>query len=139
MKKENKLYKILKKVKFFSSLDSNSLSIIENKIKIKSYKKGEYICREGEPSDKMYIILSGAVRVLKKGKGNSQIDITKLKSGSIAGIMSLFEKKKRSATLIAVGNVKVGELEYNIFQGLIDKYPAISKALIIYLSNYIRK
>ncbi len=139
MEKENKLYTILKKIKLFSSLYSNSLNILVNKIKIRLYKKGEYICSEGEPSDKMYIILSGTVRVLKKGKGNSQIDITKLKSGSIAGIMSLFEKKKRSATLIALGNVKVGELEYKIFQGLIDKQPDISKALITVLSNYLRK
>ena len=53
--------------------------------------------------------------------------------------MSLFEKKKRSATLIALENVKVGELEYKIFQGLIDKQPDISKALITVLSDYLRR
>ena len=138
MEKTNELNRMLKKVNLFSSLDNKSLSIIENKTSIISYRDGEYICKEGEPADRMYIILSGTVRILKKGKGKSQIEITKLKSGSIAGIMSLFEKKKRSATIIAEGKVKVGELEYKIFQDLLIKYPVISQALITVLSDYLR-
>jgi D-lactate dehydrogenase len=138
MKKTNKLHNILNKVKLFSSLDNKSLSIIEKKIKIITYKKGEYICKEGETADKMYIILSGIVRILKKGKGKSQTEITILKSGSVAGIMSLFEQKKRSATLIADENVVIGELEYKIFQNLINKYPIISRSLITILSDYLR-
>ena len=103
MEKTDKLHKILKKVNLFSSLDSESLSILGNKIRIIPYKQGDYICKEGEPADRMYIILSGNVRVLKKGKGKSQIEITKLKSGSVVGIMSLFEKKNRSATRLDLG------------------------------------
>jgi D-lactate dehydrogenase len=139
MEKTDKLHKILKKVNLFSSLDSESLSILGNKIRIIPYKQGDYICKEGEPADRMYIILSGIVRVLKKGKGKSQIEITKLKSGSVVGIMSLFEKKNRSATIVADGFVEVGVLEYKTFQNLLNKYPVISKALITLLSDYLRK
>ena len=130
MEKTKRLDIILKKVNIFSSLDPKSLSIIENKIRLLSYKKGEYLCKEGEPADRMYIILSGSVRVLKKGKGNTQIEITKQKSGSVVGIMSLFEKKKRSATIIADENLEVGELEFKVFQNLLNKYPVISHSLI---------
>jgi D-lactate dehydrogenase len=139
MEKTKKLNEILKKVNLFSSLDNKSLSIIENKIQILSYKNGEFICKEGELADRMFIILSGSVRILKRGKGKTQIEISKQKTGSVVGIMSLFEKRKRSATIIADDNVLLGELEYKVFQNLIDKYPVISHSLITLLSNYLRR
>ena len=66
MEQSDQLQSILKKVNLFSSLDNKSLGLIQKRIQIISYGKGEYICKEGDSSDRMYIILSGSVRVLKK-------------------------------------------------------------------------
>jgi D-lactate dehydrogenase len=135
----NNIEKILKKVNLFSLIDKSSLNLIKNKIKICSYNDGDFLCKEGETADRMFILISGYIRVLKKGTRKSSVEVTILKAGSIAGIMSLFEKKKRSASLVAKGRVKVGELKYRIFNDLIDKNPNLSKSLLSVLSSYLRK
>ena len=71
MEKINELHIILKKVNLFSSLDNESLRRIEKKMKMVSFEPGDYICKEGESGDRMFVIASGKVRVLKKGKGRS--------------------------------------------------------------------
>ena len=139
MEQTKKLHEIMRKINLFSALDNKSLRIIEKKMKMISFGPDEYICKEGESADRMFIITSGKIRVLKKGKGKSLIEISLLKSGSVAGIMSLFEKKVRSATLQADGKVQVWELDYKTFQNLSDKYPVISQELLTVLSNYLRK
>lgn len=139
MEKTNKLYKILKKVNLFSSLNNQSLKLIEKKMKIVTFEPDEYICKEGETGDRMYVLATGKIRVLKKGKGKSFIEIAELQVGAVAGFMSLFDKKPRSATLQAIGPVKVWEIDYNTFQDILNKYPAISQTLLSVLSNYLRK
>ncbi len=139
MKKTNKLHKILKKVNLFSSLNNQSLKFIEKKMKIVTFEPDEYICKEGETGDRMYVLATGKIRVLKKGKGKSFIEIAVLQAGAIAGFISLFDKKPRSATLQAIGLVKVWEIDYNTFQDILHKYPVISQRLLSVLSNYLRK
>jgi D-lactate dehydrogenase len=139
MKPADKLHIILKKVNLFSSLNDQSLQLIEKKMKKVSFNPGEFICKEGELGDRMYVISSGKVRVLKKGRGRSLIEITILKAGSVAGVMSLFDKKPRSATLQACDKVTAWEIDFKAFQELLDKYPAVSQALLTVFSRYLRK
>ena len=73
----------MKKINLFSALDNKSLRIIEKKMKMILFEPDEYICRERESADCMFIITSGKIRVLKKGKGKSLIEISLLKSGSV--------------------------------------------------------
>ncbi len=139
MTKINDLHKILKKVKLFDSLDSKSLKVFEKKMRMVSFDSGDVICREGELGDRMYVIASGKVRVLKKGKGKSEIEITTLRTGSIAGVMSLFEKKARSATLQAQGKTRVWELDHKTFTDILDNNIALYHAMLNVLSRYLRK
>jgi D-lactate dehydrogenase len=139
MIKTNEINLILKNINLFSSLDSVSLRLIEKNMKKVSFEPDDYICKEGEPGDRMFVIASGKVRVLKKGKGKSLIEITILKGGSVAGVMSLFEKKPRSATLQAYNKVQAWELDYKTFQNILNKHPAVSQAFLTVLSRYLRR
>jgi signal-transduction protein with cAMP-binding, CBS, and nucleotidyltransferase domain len=53
MEQTNKLHTILKKVYLFSSLNNQSLKLIEKKMKMVSFEPDEYICKEGVPADRM--------------------------------------------------------------------------------------
>lgn len=130
---------ILKKVELFSSLDDQSLKLLRDKMKLVSFKPEEIICSEGEIGDCMYIVESGEVRVLKKGKEGSIVVITVLGRGEVAGVMSLFEEETRSATLQAAGKVELWEIDKITFQNLLQTYPGISKALLAALSRYLRR
>lgn len=139
MDKNQKLEAILKKIDIFSSLKNSELELLKNNMNLISFRKGDLICREGEPGDKMYIIISGKVSVFKRSGKGKMTEIISLGAGSVVGIMSLFEEKPRSATLKAVTMVKAWEIGYSVFNKLLKENPEISKNMLRVLSRFLRK
>jgi CRP-like cAMP-binding protein len=48
----------------FADLSSSELDGILGRMKARCYAPGQYICREGDTSDRMYLIESGVVEVI---------------------------------------------------------------------------
>jgi len=67
---------------------------------IKKVFKGEYLIREGDPPDNIYIIESGSVEILKQDPSTgSSYRISMLNRGDSIGELSLFRQKSRSASV----------------------------------------
>lgn len=131
-------FEMLRNIDLFSSLDEESLKLLRDKMKLVNFKKGELICAEGEQGDRMYVVASGELRVLKKGAGELPVEIAVLKKGEVAGIMSLFEAEPRSATMQAGSIAQLLEIDKETFQELLDTSPAISRSIMAALSKYLR-
>jgi serine/threonine protein kinase len=65
-----------------------------------SFKKGEYVVREGEPGDSAYIIVSGKCEVLKVIDGSASV-MQKLGPGQVFGEMAVLTEGPRTATVLA--------------------------------------
>jgi D-lactate dehydrogenase len=59
------MFELLKNVHCFSDLDDEALLTVQNVIQLATFEAGELICTEGEIGDRMFIIESGDVAVLK--------------------------------------------------------------------------
>jgi D-lactate dehydrogenase len=139
MEKNNKLLKLLKKIQYFSDINDSSLELLIEKMKPLVYKKDTKICKEGDTGDWMFIIESGEISVIKKGKDNIPIEVSVLQNGDIAGEMSLFGQQKRSATLVAKKDTKAWILDYTNFNKLLDENINLSKPLLKNLSKHLKK
>ena len=49
---------------FFRALDGNEIAVLRGLTTIRDVRKGEFILRQGQPSDELFIVRSGSVRVL---------------------------------------------------------------------------
>ena len=86
-----------------------------------TYRKGEFLCREGEKGDRMYFIAKGEVVVTKKG-----VWLTHLSRGDLLGEMAFFsEEKERTADVVALTDVEVFELSYKDLEELFSKFPGL--------------
>ena len=139
MDRMERLDAVLREVDIFASLDQDSLGRLKESMKPVSLKTGDVLCTEGDTGDRMYVVASGELRVLKKAKAGKAIEITRLKAGEVAGVMSLFEAEPRSATLEAAGDVELWEIDQKTFQHLLDTQPAISRSLLSVMSRYLRE
>ena len=80
-----------------------------------NFNAREIIFKEGDPCDKLYLILQGTVSVVKKVEDKSTLlDI--LHPGDVFGEMGIFENKPRSATVIANEFTKVIALDKESFK-----------------------
>lgn len=80
----------------------------------KVYRNGETIVRQGDAGSSMYVIQDGEVEVLKTQNGNS-VRLAILGPGDFFGEISLLGNEKRSATVCALGDVRVITVEKKIF------------------------
>ncbi len=97
------------------------------------YKTGEIIIKEGEQGKNFYILKEGSVNVSKKGLVVAVID----EPNTIFGEMSDILKGPRTCTITARTDSSIIHVPKNI-DGVIDRYPSITKKLIIMLAKRLR-
>jgi CRP/FNR family transcriptional regulator, cyclic AMP receptor protein len=95
----------------------------------KQYKPGNVIISEFEPGNCFYLIQSGKVQLVKCLNGaKKNLDI--LKPGEFFGEMAILDNSPRSATCVAIGNVKCLEFNKENFELLITGNPQIAIILL---------
>ena len=104
---------ILKEVSIFHGLSDSDLEILEEKMILTVYQKDDYIFREGELGQELYILVEGDVSITKKDKYGNEREIIKLYGGSLFGEMSLIDIQKRAASIRVLSETTIAILDYN--------------------------
>ena len=66
-----------------------------------TYRSGDVIFREGEPSDAAYLIISGEVRIVKGLESDASKTIATVRAGEYVGEMGAIDDQPRSASAVA--------------------------------------
>jgi CRP/FNR family transcriptional regulator, cyclic AMP receptor protein len=128
----------------FSLLDDEDIEKIVPFFQLVECPEKTVVFREGDPGDFIGFVISGKVEVKKQTefKGN-QLIIALLTKGAMVGELSMFDKRKRSATVEAVDDTTLLMLRHEALDALIQQYPftgvKILKGLIRILSLRLRK
>ncbi len=102
------------------------------------YKAGEIICQEGAYEEWMYDIHQGKVAVYKNYQLPAEKKLAEIDSGFF-GEMSLLDACPRSASIIAVEDTIATMVNTDTFSGYFTEHPEKIKALILLLSQRLRK
>jgi CRP/FNR family cyclic AMP-dependent transcriptional regulator len=95
----------------------------------KNFRKGDIIFCEYEPGDTFYLIQSGRVQIVRIiGDLEKNIDI--LNPSEMFGEMAILEEAPRSATAIALDDVKALEFNRENFEVLMMGNPQIAMKLL---------
>ncbi|ESP05552.1 hypothetical protein LOTGIDRAFT_102761 [Lottia gigantea] len=119
--KKRKLYEeLLENVPILKALESYERMNLADSLTTKEYQDGAYIIRQGDDADGMYFIEKGAVSVeISNDKKDDIMTVGQLKGGQYFGELALINNKPRSASIKAVGTVKVAFLERESFERLL--------------------
>lgn len=92
----------LKHIPLFEDLTDNELNKILNITNVEGYNENQFVIKEGELGNKLYIILSGKVTVLKKTFSDELYTVVDLsdKENAFFGEFSLLDNEKRSASIL---------------------------------------
>jgi CRP-like cAMP-binding protein len=103
----------------------------------KNYKDGDIIFEENSIGKEMYIILTGNAKVIKK-KDGAETTLATLEEGDFFGEMSLFDNSPRSATVKALGDIKLLEINQKNFLKKISRDPSLAFRMLEKMSQRIR-
>lgn len=93
---------------------------------IRKLADGDYLCTEGDHSHHTYVLLSGKVEVLLRGRSVATED----REGTFLGEVSALTGGERTATLRAVDEVYVRVLNASQLERLVTSNPALGVRLI---------
>ena len=91
----------------------------------KVYYPGDIIVSEGEPGDCMYVIQEGTVEVIQKVQDRA-IHLAYLKDGDFFGEIGMFVDGVRSATVRAMGKVRILTIDKKNFLRRIHEDPSFA-------------
>jgi len=103
----------------------------------KVYQDGEVIVRQGEVGTCMYVIQEGTVEVFSDRDGK-EVFLMALGEGDFFGEMAIFEHEVRSATVRALGTVRVLTVDEKTFLRRIHKDPSLAVRIVQTMSARIR-
>jgi len=127
----------LSQISLFADLSTRQLSELSDVVRWQTAAGDEVILAEDEPGDTMYFVLSGKVRV-DVATSNGPRSLGELGPGEPFGEMALFEGRPRTATVTAVEKTRLGRIEREDFEELVEEIPGIALAICRVLSRRVR-
>lgn len=104
----------------------------------KLYQDGEVIVRQGEVGNCMYVIQSGKAEVVEE-RNEQTVPLAALGENDFFGEMAIFENRVRSATVRALGAVRVLTVDKKTLLRRIQQDPALAFHFLERICNRIRK
>lgn len=105
---------------------------------IKSYEAGYVACKENAVESTFYMILEGDFEVTKLINNREKKLLKTLTVGDFFGEMALIHNAPRAATVSALTNVVVLELNKEGFNRVLKHSPSVATAMVSEISNRLR-
>jgi predicted acylesterase/phospholipase RssA len=102
------------------------------------FDAGEFLFRQGDVENSLYIVLSGRFRVLLKNEKGTQI-LGDISTGEPVGELALFTKEPRSASVVALRKSVVLQLNEEDYLLLVHQFPSFANSLTKFVIERLRR
>ena len=129
----------------FKTLSNEEYEKVIEFFEEKSYPSNYFLSKEGEYSNKAFILVEGEVEVYKTSiyKEDYVVKVVKGGGSEFFGEINLIDRGLVTSTIKTKTPVKTFEIAHNSFVTLIDTYPEIASKLLWFisydLSRHLRK
>jgi CRP/FNR family cyclic AMP-dependent transcriptional regulator len=93
---------VLKAVPLFASFPDDQLRVLVTMVTRRSAPRGSTIMAAGDPTDSLYIVISGRLKVMMGDADGKEVILTILGPGEFFGEMGLIDDEPRSASVVAI-------------------------------------
>mmetsp|Transcript_17789 Transcript_17789/g.45577 ORF Transcript_17789/g.45577 Transcript_17789/m.45577 type:complete len:1043 (-) Transcript_17789:686-3814(-) len=118
------LTRTLRTVDVLKSLSVGQLQRLQDLLSEVTYKADEYVIKQGESSENLYIIADGRVRITKK-EGDKEKHVMDLGAGTYFGERALLNSEPRAASVIASTQVKLLYISKEAFEEVLGSLQEI--------------
>ncbi|BFZ00992.1 hypothetical protein BsWGS_04031 [Bradybaena similaris] len=126
-KKRKKYEDLLESVPILQNLDRYERMTLADALVSRVYHDGEPIIKQGDDPDGVYFMEDGSIRITMASPDGHEKDIGVKTTSTYFGELALIENKPRTASVYALGRVKVAFLERDCFERLLGPCVEIMK------------
>lgn len=124
---------LLKEVGLFGALSGEELYPVAEISSVETRDAGAEIVKQGDPSDALYVVVTGSLEVVKDGQPQATLG-----PKQTFGELGVLDAEPRAATVVARTSCELLRVPREELEALLDESPELSKAIIRTLLGYVR-
>ena len=128
---------VLKSVALFRSLSAEDRARLAEVSIVKSYDKGDTLFAEGDPSDFLYTVLTGRVKVVKMIPSGKEVILEIFGPGDPVGAVVAYEGRPYPASALALERSSCLLVRRAPFFSLLERHPTLVRGFLLGLTQRI--
>ena len=130
---------IIARIPLFERMTYEEQDELRSMMSRTTLRRGETLFNEGEDGDRLYILVSGKVKLGHTSPDGRENLLAVLGPGEIVGELTLFDPGPRSTTATAVAPTELLNLEHGQLMSFIETHPALAKDMLRALAQRLRR
>ena len=130
---------VLMQAPLFAALDPEAAAALRSSLIERVVSKGEVLFSEGEPGDRLYVILEGKVKLGRTSSDGRESLLLILGPGEMFGELSFFDPGPRTSTATALTDAVVLGLGNEQLRPWLQGRPEVGPALLQALARRLRR
>ena len=123
----------------FQGVDSEAVAALIGEMDTVEFPKGTTIFEEGEPGDRLYIIVDGKVKLARHAPDGRENLLSVMGPSDMFGELSIFDPGPRTSSAVCVTDVTCATMDSTMLRQWIDNHPEISQQLLRVLARRLRR
>src|SRR3989304_9649909 len=113
----------------FSDLGRDELVTLIGKVRYQTVSQGEFVFKEGDSGDSIYIINSGEGEIISRDRRGNDVVLSTLKEGDFFGEFGFFSNARRGASVRAASPATILEIVKSDVAEIIVKHKRVAQVL----------
>jgi CRP/FNR family transcriptional regulator len=130
---------VLRETPLFETLSEEDSAALRSGIIDVHLDRGERLFSEGDTGDKLYIILSGKIKLSKAAPDGRENLLSVHGPGEMFGELSLFDPIPRTSSAIAVTNTRLAGVAHDELLTFLSSRPEVAMHMLQALAQRLRK
>lgn len=122
----------------FANLPLDALSEVVGKMTVHRFPRNSVVVHQGDPSASLFLIGSGAVKVILRDAEGKERVLATLREGFF-GEMAFLTERPRTATVVTVEDSEILELSKQDLDAVIARYPRVERVLKAFYESRVRE
>ena len=131
-----RLVEILGQGKIFGQLPAEVLHDMAALLEIHQVQGGNVVYREGDAGDSMFFVLSGGLRVTRRGPGGELLLYNQIRAGESVGEVNVVLQQPRTADVVALRDSVLALLRRDHFVALLQRHPLLLTQAFVRAANF---
>lgn len=130
---------VLRSAPLFRELDDEAATALRNSMTAVHLDRGEVLFREGDAGDRVYVVISGKIKLGRTAPDGRENLLALLGPGQMFGELSLFDPGPRSTAASAVTDTDLLALAHDDLLPWLTGRPEVSRGLLLQLASRLRR
>ena len=131
--------KILARAGMFHGVEASAVRALTRQLQPVDLPRGHTVFAEGEPGDRLFIIISGKVKIGRRSPDGRENLLTIMGPSDMFGELSIFDPGPRTSSATTVTEVRAVSMDRDALRAWIADRPEIAEKLLRTLARRLRR